>query len=124
MKAENIDTESVDHAADETRYACMAGPWLKMRASRKGIAARLCAEAGVRRNEGLAKTLEGVPVSEEMLKLVLGQVLGNQAAIMTALSKHQPEGATKEMLASHTRATDTVLNLLNGVSAAAEPAKP
>jgi hypothetical protein len=29
MKAEDIDTESVDHAADETRCACMARPWLK-----------------------------------------------------------------------------------------------
>jgi hypothetical protein len=29
MKAEDIDAESVDHAADETRYACMARPWLK-----------------------------------------------------------------------------------------------
>jgi hypothetical protein len=29
MKAEDINTESVDHAADETRYACMARPWLR-----------------------------------------------------------------------------------------------
>jgi hypothetical protein len=29
MKAEDIDTESVDHAADETRYAGMPRPWLK-----------------------------------------------------------------------------------------------
>jgi len=55
-------------------------------------------------------------MSEGILQLILGQVLGNQAAIMTALSKHQPDGATKEMLASHTEATDKVLNVLNGVS--------
>jgi hypothetical protein len=72
----------------------------------------------------MANAPEGLPVNEEMLKLVLGQVLGNQAAIMAALSKHQPEGATKEMLVSHTRATDAVLNLLNGVSGAAEQPKP
>ena len=50
-----------------------------------------------------------------MLQLVLGQILDNQAAIMTALSKQQPEGATKEMLGSHAQATDKVLNVLNSV---------
>ena len=54
-------------------------------------------------------------MSEGMLQLVLGQLLGNQAAIMTALSKHQ-EGATKEMLASHAQATDKVLSVLNSVA--------
>lgn len=28
-KAEDVDTEGEDHAADETRYACMARPWVK-----------------------------------------------------------------------------------------------
>jgi hypothetical protein len=27
-RPEDIDTESEDHAADETRYACMARPWI------------------------------------------------------------------------------------------------
>jgi hypothetical protein len=26
---EDLDTEGEDHAADETRYACMARPWVK-----------------------------------------------------------------------------------------------
>jgi hypothetical protein len=26
--AEDLDTEAEDHAADETRYACMSRPWL------------------------------------------------------------------------------------------------
>jgi len=30
LKGEDIDTQSVDHVADETRYACMARPWLKI----------------------------------------------------------------------------------------------
>jgi hypothetical protein len=29
MKAEDLDTDSEDHAADMIRYACMARPWLK-----------------------------------------------------------------------------------------------
>jgi hypothetical protein len=61
-------------------------------------------------------------MSEGMLQLVLGQLLNNQAAIMIALSKHQ-DGATKEMLVSHARATDTVLNVLKGVGDAAEQPK-
>lgn len=28
-RAEDVDTDSEDHAADETRYACMARPWIK-----------------------------------------------------------------------------------------------
>jgi hypothetical protein len=28
-KAEDLDTNSEDHAADETRYACMSRPWIK-----------------------------------------------------------------------------------------------
>lgn len=28
-KPEDVDTEAEDHAADETRYACMARPWVK-----------------------------------------------------------------------------------------------
>ena len=28
-RPEDVDTESEDHAADETRYACMSRPWLK-----------------------------------------------------------------------------------------------
>lgn len=28
-KAEDVDTDGEDHAADETRYACMSRPWLK-----------------------------------------------------------------------------------------------
>ena len=29
LRAEDIDTDGEDHAADETRYACMSRPWLK-----------------------------------------------------------------------------------------------
>lgn len=29
-RAEDIDTESEDHAADEWRYACMSRPWAPM----------------------------------------------------------------------------------------------
>lgn len=29
MKAEDLDTSSEDHIADETRYACMSRPWVK-----------------------------------------------------------------------------------------------
>jgi hypothetical protein len=28
-KAEDVDTEAEDHAADETRYACMARPYVR-----------------------------------------------------------------------------------------------
>jgi hypothetical protein len=28
-KAEDLDTQSEDHAADAVRYGCMARPWLK-----------------------------------------------------------------------------------------------
>jgi hypothetical protein len=63
-------------------------------------------------------------MTEGMLQLVFCQVLNNQAAIMIALSKHQPDGATKEMLASHVRATDDVLKVLKGVSDDAEQPKP
>jgi hypothetical protein len=72
----------------------------------------------------MGKALESLPMSEGMLQLVLGQLLNNQAAIMIALSKHQPAGATKEMLASHLHATDNVLNVLKGVSNAVEQPKP
>lgn len=27
-KAEDVDTDSEDHAGDETRYACMSRPWV------------------------------------------------------------------------------------------------
>lgn len=32
MKAEDLDTEAEDHAADEWRYACMSRPWVPWRA--------------------------------------------------------------------------------------------
>jgi hypothetical protein len=31
MKAEDLDTKSEDHAADEWRYACMSRPWLRQK---------------------------------------------------------------------------------------------
>jgi hypothetical protein len=52
-KGEDIDTESVDHAADETRYACMARPWLtpEPRGTDQGATDLLCAGAGANRHQ-------------------------------------------------------------------------
>ncbi len=41
MKAEDLDTEAEDHAADEWRYACMSRPWVPRRAPRPARAAHL-----------------------------------------------------------------------------------
>lgn len=45
MRAEDVDTESEDHAADEARYACMSRPWIRekpepMKVNRSGYAQR------------------------------------------------------------------------------------
>ena len=31
MRAEDLDTKSEDHAADDWRYACMSRPWIKQK---------------------------------------------------------------------------------------------
>ncbi len=36
-RPEDVDTESEDHAADETRYACMSRPWIATRPEPKSI---------------------------------------------------------------------------------------
>jgi hypothetical protein len=80
LKGEDIDTQSVDHVADETRYACMARPWLKIPNP----------EAGARRDERVGKILEGLPMTDDKLHGAISQLLHNQLAIMVALSKREP----------------------------------